>query len=151
MNCCAMCVVRNTLQFNVMLTLILSVMLQFMLSATRCKLSCLSWPTCSRRRLTGIRQTGDSRGLTCHTVSSHKFSSQHAKSRVSNPRAIVCYAHFRMPFESSRLPVSGPVFPDFVPPTCSPRHATVAVVPHEYLAFTFFPWHAPVAPKLGDC
>ena len=44
------------------------------------------------------------------TVSSHTFSTQHFKSRVSNPRAIA-YFHFRMLFESSNLPGAGPIFP----------------------------------------
>ena len=43
-------------------------------------------------------------------VSSRYFHSQKLKLRVPNPRTFA-YAHFKMPFESSKLPGPGPIFP----------------------------------------
>ena len=43
--------------------------------------------------------------------SSHNLNLQKFKLRASNPRTIA-YAHFKMPFESSDLPVAEPIFPD---------------------------------------
>ena len=44
------------------------------------------------------------------TVSSHNLPPQHFKLRVSNPTAIA-YFYFKLPFETSNLPVAGPIFP----------------------------------------
>ena len=46
-----------------------------------------------------------------YLFSSHNFNSQDFKLRVSNPRTIA-YVQFNMPFKSSNLPGSGPIFLD---------------------------------------
>ena len=49
----------------------------------------------------------------CHCpkvkVSSHNVNSHNFNLRVSNPRTIA-YVHFNMPFDSSNLPWTGPIF-----------------------------------------
>ena len=45
------------------------------------------------------------------TAGSHNSDSRNLKSRVSDPRSIA-YVHSKIPFESSNLPGSGPIFPD---------------------------------------
>ena len=45
------------------------------------------------------------------TVSSRKFDSESFKSRVSHPGTIAC-VRFEMPFDSSNIQGSGPVFPN---------------------------------------
>ena len=53
---------------------------------------------------------GNSRACLQDTVGSHNVNLQNVNVRVSNP-GIIAYAHFEMPFESSNLLGSGPLFP----------------------------------------
>ena len=69
--------------------------------------------TYDKNRVPGQRTLGTNLGQRIlATVSSHNCNSQHFNLRISNPKA-TAYVHFNMPFESSNLPASGPIFTDW--------------------------------------